>query len=161
MPVQQDTLTSRAFVSFSVLAEEILGLSRARVYELIERGALPMPCYDLRSRRPVFNEEQQRQALAVRRTGLGIDGRPVIFYRRRRPALPQPTLVATPTRRGRQTPRRYEEIVTNLQALGVRDASEHTVATAMTACFPNGTEGVPEPEVLRVLFRHLRELGSA
>src|ERR1700709_258276 len=80
-PVQPNTQPTKAFVSLSELAEDILGLSRARVYELIERGALPQPLYDLRTRRPIFSEELQRQALAVRTTGVGVDGSAVIFYR--------------------------------------------------------------------------------
>ena len=76
---------TKNFVSLSELAEDILGLSRARVYELIERGALPHPIYDIRTRMPMFNAELIEQARTVRQTGVGADGSAVVFYRRNRP----------------------------------------------------------------------------
>ncbi len=45
MPVQPNPSSTRAFVSLSELAEDVLGLSRARLYELIQRGAMPQPIY--------------------------------------------------------------------------------------------------------------------
>jgi len=156
MPLPTEHPSIRAFVSLSMLAEDILNLSRARVYELMKRGALPHPCYELRTRRPVFNEEQQRQALAVRQTGLGIDGQPVVFYRRHCAASQIASTANTP-RRSRSSGGRYSELVANLQALGITAATEQSVSGAMMTCFPNGTAGQPETEVLRVLFRHLRQ----
>jgi len=158
MPATPILPSLRAYVSLSVLAEEILGLSRARVYELIERGALPMPIYDLRTRRPIFNEDQQRQALTVRQTGVGIDGCPVIFYRRR----PTVSVSASPsTRQRRSSSGRYADLVANLRGLGVSEATEQTVSNAIAECFPQGTNGQAESDVLRVLFRHLRRRESA
>ena len=90
MPVQPNPTPSREFVSLSQLAEDILRISRARLYELIERGAMPQPIYDIRSRRPIFDSELQRQAMAVRQTGVGIDGSAVIWYRRESPATTEP-----------------------------------------------------------------------
>jgi hypothetical protein len=84
VPVHTNPNLTRAFVSLSELAEDILNLSRARVYELIERGALPHPIYDLRTRRPMFNAELIEQARTVRQTGVGVDGSCVLFYRRDR-----------------------------------------------------------------------------
>lgn len=149
--------TLRTFVSFSELAEDILHMSRARVYELIERGALPQPIYDIRTRRPLFDERLQQQALTVRQTGVGIDGSPVIFYRRER-LIPQST--TTPASRRRRTSirpvPRYTQIVDALQGLGVRHADEESVTNAMAECFPQGIEQQDESDVLRTLFRHLR-----
>lgn len=165
MPVQPTYPQLRAFVSLSVLAEDILGLSRARVYELIERGALPRPVYDLRSKRPVFTEEQQRQAVAVRQSGLGINGEAVIFYRRRHgtPLLPPAAAPARARRRSSRAPDlgSHADLVSGLQALGVAHADERTVAAAVAECFPNGLDGQQESEVLRVLFRHLRRRETA
>ena len=86
MPVLPDPLPTRAFVFFSELAEDVLGLFRARVYGSIQQGALPSLIYDIRSRRPIFESDLQRKALAVRQTGVGIDGSAVIFYRQDRQA---------------------------------------------------------------------------
>ncbi len=160
MPIQSTNPPLREYVSFSSLAEDILGLSRARLYELVERGAMPQPCYDLRTKRPVFTRQQQEQALAVLRLGVGIDGQPIIFYRRNRHAAESaPTNVPTRSRRRASAHREsslYAELVSSLQSLGVGQADERSVAAAVAECFPNGLDGQQDSDVLRVLFRHLR-----
>ena len=162
MPNQPNSSSPRAFVSLSELAEDILQLSRARLYELIERGAMPMPVYDLRSRRPVFTSEQQQQALLVRKTGVGIDGSAVIFYRRNQQVSQPPATPSRPRQRAlAPQARQYAQLVSSLQALGVSQANEQTVSAAVSECFPNGLDGQDEADVLRVLFRHLRRRESA
>jgi hypothetical protein len=154
----------RAFVSLSVLAEEILGLSRARVYELIERGSLPQPIYDIRTKRPMFSREQQEQAMAVRTNGVGIDGSAVIFYRRTRPAPQSPprfTPARTRQRTSPQVPSGIEDLANRLQALGVAQADEQSVTTAVTELFPAGLDGQQDGDVLRMLFRHFRRRETA
>lgn len=164
MPVQPNPTPSREFVSLSQLAEDMLRISRARLYELIERGAMPQPIYDTRSRRPIFDSELQRQAMAVRQTGVGIDGSAVIWYRRGQSPPTDPAL--TPARSRRQTSAnrpdaRYSELIGSLQALGVANANQASVSTSVAECFPNGIEGQQEADVLRVIFRHLRRQESA
>ncbi len=165
MPSSANNPPLREYVSFSALAEDILGLSRARLYELVERGAMPQPCYDLRTRRPVFTREQQEQALAVMRFGVGIDGQPIIFYRRNRHA-PEAASIDTPARARRRTSAsrvssRHADLANSLHSLGVSQADERTVASAVAECFPNGLEGQQDSDVLRVLFRHLRRRETA
>ena len=155
---------TKTFVSLSELAEDILGLSRARCYELIARGALPHPIYDIRTRRPMFDAELQRQAQAVRQTGVGIDGSAVIFYRRdRQPAVSAPALTRGRARSRASTPpaSRYADLIGSLQSLGVSHADERSVAAAVAECFPNGIEGQQESDVLRAVFRVLRRRDSA
>lgn len=161
MPDQPASSPTRAFISLSELAEDVLGLSRARVYELIERGALPRPIYDVRTRRPLFDADLQRTAIAVRQTGVGIDGSAVIFYRRGRHAQRLSPAAHAPTRSRRRatpggSPTRYDELVGSLQALGVSNADERSVAAAVAECFPHGIEDQQEADVIRALFRVLR-----
>lgn len=164
MPVPPNPIPTRAFVSLSELAEDLLGLSRARVYELIDRGALPSPIYDIRSRRPIFDSELQRQALSVRQTGVGIDGSAVIFYRRDRHASTAPPQT-DPARSRRRTAvpssNRFGDLIYNLQSLGVAHANEQSVSTAVAECFPQGTDGQQEADIIRAVFRHLRRPESA
>ena len=155
---------TKTFVSLSELAEDVLGLSRARVYELIGRGALPHPIYDIRTRRPMFDAELQRQAHAVRLTGVGFDGSAVIFYRRERHsavAAPAPTSRRARSRTSTPPSSRHADLIASLQSLGVSHADERSVATAVAECFPNGIGGQQESEVLRAVFRVLRRLNSA
>ena len=60
----------------------MVGLSRARFYQLIG-SAFPFPLYQMATRRPFFNAEQQQVCLEVRRKNCGIDGKPIMFYARR------------------------------------------------------------------------------
>jgi hypothetical protein len=163
VPVQPIPQPTKAYVSLSELAEDVLGLSRARVYELIERGALPTPIYDIRTRRPMFNAELIHQARTVRQTGVGIDGSAVIFYRRERTmAISSPSTPARARRRGQMPqPNRYAELVANLQGLGIEHADNRTVGEAVAQCFPNGLDGQQESEVIRIIFRHLRRRETA
>jgi hypothetical protein len=154
----------RSFVALSELAEDVLNLSRARVYELIERGALPWPIYDRRTRRPMFNAELIQQARTVRQTGVGIDGSAVIFYRRDRTTVTSPS-PPTPARAGQrpsapQSPS-YADLIGSLQSLGVTNADERSVVTAVAECFPNGLDGQQQADVLRILFRQLRRREGA
>jgi hypothetical protein len=163
VPVPPNPSLMRAFISLSELAEDVLNLSRARVYELIQRGAMPTPIYDVRTRRPMFNAELIQQARTVRRTGVGIDGSAVIFYRRDRTP---PTNTQTTSARARQrtsTPQvnRYAELVSSLQGLGIAHADERRVGEAVAHCFPNGIADQQEADVLRAVFRQLRRRESA
>ena len=164
MPVQPNPSLMRAFVSLSELAEDVLCLSRARLYELIQRGAMPQPIYCIRTRRPMFGAELQRQALAVRQTGVGIDGSAVIFYRRdtlTTGTAPPSTPVRARRRTSAPTPNRFVDLVSSLQSLGVSHADQSSVSAAVAECFPNGIEGQQEADVLRAVFRHLRRRESA
>jgi hypothetical protein len=154
-------LNNRAFVSLSVLAEEILGLSRARTYELIERGALPFPIYDIQTRRPMFNRELQEQARQVRESGIGIDGRPIIFYRRRAPVSP-----TTPRSSRRRVAaivpaNGHADLIAGLQGLGITNVDAAAVGIAIREVFPNGTTTEQQADIVRSLFRHFRRRQSA
>lgn len=164
MPVQLNPSPTRVFISLSELAEDILRLSRARLYELIERGAMPQPIYCIRTHRPMFDADLQRQALAVRQTGVGIDGSAVIFYRRDTLTMTTATFPTSARARRRTSapmPNRFADLVSSLQSLGVSQADERSVSAAVAECFPNGLEGQQEPDVLRAVFRQLRRSESA
>ena len=123
-----------------------------------------MPLYDMRTRRPIFNAELIHQARTVKQTGVGIDGSPLIFYRRPQRVIGAPTQsISARARRRTSTPQvnRYAEVVLALQGLGVAQADERSVADAVAVCFPNGLDGQQESDVIRVIFRHLRRRESA
>lgn len=161
MPVQPTSQPGRAFVSLSELAEDVLFLSRARVYELIERGAFPQPVYDTRTRRPVFTAELIHQARTVRQTGIGVDGSVVIFYRREPRPVDQAPQGRSRRRASAPQASPYAELVASLQGLGINQADDRSVAEAVAVCFPNGTSGQQENDLIRVLFRHFRRRQSA
>lgn len=154
-------MNTRAFVSLSVLAEEILGLSRARTYELIEQGSLPPPIYDVRTRRPMFNRELQELAREVRESGIGIDGRPIIFYRRRTPAA-QLTPRTSRRRAAVAVPANdHADLIAGLAGLGITTVDGSVVEAALRELFPNGITNEHQSDIVRSLFRHFRRRQSA
>ena len=56
-----------------------LGLSRARFYQLQKTGVFPGPAYCIRTKRPFYTPYLQQKCLAIRETGIGYNGEPVIF----------------------------------------------------------------------------------
>src|ERR1043166_9731973 len=79
-PMQMKEET-KAVVTVSEMAR-MVGLSRARFYQLQKAGVFPAPAYQ--AGRPVYTEEQQQVCLEVRRKHRGVNGEPVLFYARRR-----------------------------------------------------------------------------
>lgn len=78
-------VVTKSVVSVTDMAR-MVGLSRARFYQLVRRGTFPAADQDAVSNRPCYCEEKQRQILEARRRNCGVDGRPVLFYARRRDA---------------------------------------------------------------------------
>ena len=132
----------------------MVGLSRARFYQLMESGVFPRPERHSETGRPFFGEDQQTVVLAVRRRNCGINGQPVLFYARRLPTGPTP---AKP-RRGKPVPKVEPDadLIAALNALGLAGVSAPRVADAVGEIFPNGTTGVDESEVVRAVFLRLK-----
>ncbi len=78
-------VVTKMAVSVTEMAR-MLGLSRARFYQLVRSGTFPAADHDPLTERPFYGEEAQRRCLEVRRKNCGIDGKPVLFYARRRDA---------------------------------------------------------------------------
>ena len=56
-----------------------LKLSRARFYQLQNRGVFPKPERCARSNRPFYTPDMQQICLEIRRTGIGYNGEPIVF----------------------------------------------------------------------------------
>lgn len=161
MTVQEmpNSMATKAIVTVAEMAR-MVGLSRARFYQLQRAGVFPMPVYSIETRRPIFTEEQQQACLEVRRRNFGVNGRPILFYAKRiggtdtspRPRQPRPT--AAPR------PQRHAEIIEALKLLGVT-ATAAQVDSALAAAFPNGATGVDEGTLIRACFRQLKRQNSA
>lgn len=129
-------------------------LSRARFYQLMQQGVFPPPVYLLTTRRPIYVEELQEVCLEVRRRNCGVNGRPVLFYARGAP-INRPS---KPTRKATKATKRddYPEVHAAVHALGLTSATADDVAQAVRHLYPNGVEGVSQPEVIRAVFLRLR-----
>ncbi|MGE5612427.1 MAG: helix-turn-helix transcriptional regulator [Bacillota bacterium] len=144
----------KAAVSVSQMAR-MVGLSRARFYDLVRSGTFLAPVYSLANRRPMYTAQMQEENLLVRQTGIGVNNQYVLFYERQ-PAAPSPT----PTQR---RPIRQERsgLMESLRNLGLGNITPAQVDEALASNYPNGTAGVDEVTVVRTVYRHLRRLGAA
>jgi hypothetical protein len=81
-----EKLSENTFMSACSVAQMAakLGLSRARFYQLQNQGVFPPPVYLLSTQRPFYTNHLEQQCIAIRKTGIGFNGQPVIFYTRKK-----------------------------------------------------------------------------
>ena len=147
----------RQAVSVTEMAR-MLSLSRARLYGLVKEGVFCPPVYHLRSRRPFYPREIQAQNLAIRRNNVGANGEVVLFYSRRTAAVAPMSRARPPRRRKSRTHggSRYAEVVAALRQLGLSTSSTD-VAEAVGVLYPDGIDEAETGEIIRAVFRHLRQ----
>ncbi len=159
-----DPPTKRS-VSVSEMAR-MLGLSRARFYQLMSEGVFPQPERNPQTNRPYFDQEQQKLCLLVRQTNQGANGRTVLFYGRRldRSSMPQrPPARRYPSTRARkkQAARRQadhtiDELRHGLKQLGLTEITAAQIRQALSEAYPDGHQQVGTAELLSSVFRHLK-----
>lgn len=133
----------------------MMGLSRARLYQLIRKQKLPTPDIEEGSKRPFFNEEKQRQCLEVRRRNCGIDGKPIMFYSRRRDV----GVSRKKVEKAKPAASPHADLIDHLGVMGIT-ASASQVDAVVKESFPTGTTGVPQEEVFRAVFLRIRRQNS-
>lgn len=144
-----ENIVSKSAVSVTEMAR-MAGLSRARFYQLVKQGTFPPADEDNLSKRPCYLEEKQRQILEARRRNCGVDGKPILFYSRRR------DLGQTKTQRPTKQPNnQYADIIDGLAALNV-NTTVAQVEPIVKEFFPTGTESVDPGEVIRAVFLRIR-----
>ena len=152
--------TVREYMSVTEMAER-LGMSRSNLYALIDKGVFLSPIYLTANRQPFYPRHMVERNLLVRNTGLGINGQPIKFYRRRGiPASTQRHRITNGSN-GRRRARNQSSgvlasLVNDLKALGLTSVTEDSAGVALTEMFPGGTAGVAEGDVIRAVFRRLR-----
>ena len=65
-------------ITFTEMAGK-LSLSRLRLYQLIAEGVFPEPIRYPHTKRRFYTPQLQRKCLEIRKTGIGFNGRPIIF----------------------------------------------------------------------------------
>lgn len=133
----------------------MMGLSRARLYQLIRKQKLPTPDIEEGSKRPFFNEEKQRQCLEVRRRNCGIDGKPIMFYAKRRDA----GMSRKKAEKVKPAASPHADLIDHLGVMGIT-ATAAQVDAVVKELFPTGTTETPQEEVFRAVFLRIRRQNS-
>ena len=88
-----------------------------------------------------------------------VDGKPVLFYARRPLAAPVP--VRKPKKAAAANDDRQADLIDGLKGLGAVNVTAAQVAEAVKELYPNGASGVPQGELLRAVFLHLRRRNTS
>ena len=136
----------KAVCSVTELAKN-LDMSRARFYQLQKVGVFPEPVYCIRTKRPFYPLNLQQQCIEIRKTGIGHNGQPIIFHRRRqnKPLKPQ-----------NQPNTGHEQLADTLRQLGLK-ITVSEVKNAVSTLYPQGTADNDGGAIIRDLFRRFRQ----
>jgi len=146
-PINEDRI--KAAISVSKMCK-LLTMSRSQFYWHVRRGTFHPPL-KLPNGRPYYNASMVEDNLKAREMGIGVSGGYVIFYERgEADAKPSKPIARA----------KADGLMESLQSLGIT-VTAATVEKAVSECFPKGTVGQDEHEVLRTVFRHLKRSGTA
>ena len=143
----------KAAISVSKMCE-LLSMSRSQFYWHVRKGTFHAPL-KLPNGRPYYNASQVEDNLKAREMGIGVGGQFVIFYERVEPSNAGPT---KPTAKPKAD---YSDLIESLQSLGLTGLTTAVVEKAVAECYPKGTAGQDENDILRTVFRHLKRAGTA
>ncbi|MBW8039234.1 MAG: hypothetical protein FVQ85_04470 [Planctomycetes bacterium] len=135
----------KPIISIGDLAKA-LNHSRARFYQLQKEMIYPPPLYDIRTKRPFYDAHLQQICHEVRASGIGWNGRYILFYSPRKNNSDRPT---------RKSNSKNRELVMTLNNMGLH-VSHGEVADAVKELYPQGFNqdtGV----VIRELFRFFKQ----
>jgi hypothetical protein len=140
--------SAKSFVTVSEMAD-LCQLSRSRFYDLMEAGVFPRPFRHPTSKRPMFDRRLQEMCLAIRESGIDMQGQPILFNRKPRKA-PKPQRKKTQEKRPD-----HGEMLDALKELGLVTTPQ-AVEEALAALFPTGMAGLDQGDVIRRVFLHLQ-----
>lgn len=132
----------------------LVGLSRQRFRQLINSGVFPSPMYDVRTRRPFYTQEMAIQCQDVRRTNMGINGQPVLFYARRH-SISSPVAKKPRVKTNKPKESQHDDLIEDVRALGMTSANATQVDAALRNLYPKGIAHEEYSEVVRNVFLHL------
>ena len=137
---------SKQIVSMTEMAN-MLQLSRARLYQLLDQGFFPRPKYDDRSKRPYYDLELQKKCLECRQSGIGVDGSFMLFYSRRKSE--------NVSGKKRKADPMVKELTETLESMGL-DMTVKQVQQGLSEVYPDGVSDVEQGVVIRELFRYFK-----
>jgi len=138
----------KAAVTLSFLCR-LLKMSRSQFYFHIRRGTFSAPLRLPSNNRPYYTASMVEDIIKARETGVGVNGEYVLFYERQ------------PKAEVKDAKADHTALLEGLDALGLTSITAEQVEAALAVCFPKGTTGQDEANVLRAVFRHLKRAGAA
>ncbi len=137
---------SKPIVSMTEIAQ-MLQLSRARFYQLLQSGFFPKPLHDERSKRPYYDLELQKKILECRQSGIGVDGSFMLFY--------SPRKNGTTSNVRKKIGPVVKELAEILESMGL-DTTVKQVQQGLSEIYPDGTNGEEQGVIIRELFRYFK-----
>jgi hypothetical protein len=150
-------IVTKSVVSVTEMAR-MVGLSRARFYQLVKRGTFPPADQDQVSQRPCYCEEKQRLILEARRRNCGVDGKAILFYARRRDCGHNKTPVRPAKPKSANT--MIVDLIDHLAEVKIVTTVAQ-VEAAVKEDFPQGIEGVEFAIVFHKVYQRLRRQNPA
>ena len=148
MSVGTDNQT-KAAITVSKMCS-LLGMSRSQFYWHVKKGTFHQP-FRLSNGRPYFNARQVEENMKAKELGISVSGEYVLFYARDNESKSIEKL---------KPKQDFSELMDTLSSLGLKGLATTAVADAVEHCFPQGSDGHDENEILRTVFRHLKRAGS-
>jgi len=127
---------------------QMLQLSRARYYQLVNSGFFPKPLHDERSNRPYYDAAGQKKILECRQSGIGSDGSYLLFYSSRKSEN------VSHVRKKKIDPV-VKELTETLESMGL-DVTVGQVQQGLIELYHEGVGEQDHGVVIRELFRHLK-----
>lgn len=140
----------KSAITVSEMAE-LCSLSRSRFYSLMDQGVFPKPVQHPSSKRPMYDQELQQKCLEIRRTGIGVNGVPVLFNRKPRKS----NKGKVQTKATQDTKVDHGDLLDALKGLGLTTTAQ-AVAEAVSVLYPSGLAGQDQGDVIRRVFLHLQ-----
>jgi hypothetical protein len=144
---------TKVIVSVAEMAR-MVGLSRARFYQLVESGVFPQPARNPETDRPYYDEQAQGICLEVRKRNCGVNGQPILFYARR-VAGPSTTLKPKKPKVARPSSE-YADLIDGLKSLGLATVTVVDVQTVLKQLYPSGIQTTDPSEVIRAVFLRIK-----
>ena len=126
----------------------MLGMSKARFYQHLKNGVFPPPVYSFYTKQPFYPENLQNRCMDIRRTGIGYNGIPVLFYTPRK---------AENCKSEGKSNNDYREIIEALKNVNIKVTDKDIKATLRELNITTFTKGHIDGEFFKKLINYFTQ----
>ena len=136
---------AKTICSVTELAKKLV-MSKARFNQLQKMGIFPPPVYCIFTKRPFYPSDLQQKCIAIRKTGVGFNGKIAIFYSARK---------KTPAQSPTHSDHRYQEFASVIRQMGL-NVTKARLKIAVKDLYPQGIPAqADEGTIIMAIFRYL------